>query len=72
MVAVVAGHRTLGGRPWDRQRRHVRDVRDARRENARRAHVVADVDEQERKIARAPQHAREHDQSARLAEQRRQ
>ena len=53
------------------ERRDLRGVRDARHENSRRANVVADVDQQVREIAGAPQHAGEHDQPAGLAEQRR-
>jgi hypothetical protein len=40
-------------------------------EDARRAHVVPDVDEQDREVAGPPQQPREHDQPAHLGEQRR-
>jgi hypothetical protein len=40
-------------------------------QHARRAHVVARVDEQEHEVAHAPQQRGEHDQPARLGDERR-
>ena len=46
-------------------------IRLTREKHTPGAHVMADVDEQMRQVARPPQHAREDDQSAGLAEERR-